>query len=126
MTHGVLITGTERRRTFTDQEKRAIVAEAFAAGASPTDVARRLEIGTGLLYTWRKKALASAGEAGVCEPAFLPAVVADMAPRAPPAAHDLEPRRCAAIEIDFGAGVKVRIEAGVPKDVIAATLKALR
>ena len=48
------------------------------------------------------------------------------ATQASPAAHDLEPRRCAAIEIDFGAGVKVRIEAGVPKDVIAATLKALR
>jgi hypothetical protein len=30
------------------------------------------------------------------------------------------------LTIDFGAGVKVRIEAGVPKDVIAATLKALR
>ena len=101
------------------------MAEAFAPGASPTDVARRLEITTGLLYTWRKKALACAGEASVSQPAFLPAVV-EQAPATPPAEPEIEPRRAAAIEIDFGSGVKVRIEAGVPKDVIAATLKALR
>lgn len=36
-----------------------IAAESFSPGASPSDVARRHHIGTGLLYTWRRGLLAA-------------------------------------------------------------------
>ncbi len=44
----------ERRRRWTEAQKRAIAAESFAPGACPTEVARRHGIGTGQLYTWRR------------------------------------------------------------------------
>lgn len=47
----------EGRRRWTDAQKRAIAEESLAPGASPTDVARRHGIGTGLLYTWRRTCL---------------------------------------------------------------------
>ena len=43
--------------TVTAAIRRAIAEESLAPGASPTDVARRHGIGTGLLYTWRRTCL---------------------------------------------------------------------
>jgi transposase len=50
--------GVERRRRWGREDKLRIVRESLAANAVVTEVARRHEIGTGLLYTWRKQALA--------------------------------------------------------------------
>jgi transposase len=47
--------GPELRQQWTDEQRQQILTGAFAPGASPTEVARRHEISTGLLYTWRKK-----------------------------------------------------------------------
>ena len=123
MAQAMLITGTDRRRRWSEEEKVAILVEAFAPGASPIDVARRWEVSTGLLYTWRKKAAAPDSE-----PVFLPAVVAE--PEAPRAVSEPPARACdkppPIIEIQLKRGVKVRIEAGMPEALITATLKALR
>jgi transposase len=55
----------ERRRRWTEAEKRAIAEESLVPGACPTDVARRHGIGTGQLYTWRRTCLAGpTGPAG--------------------------------------------------------------
>ena len=50
----------ERRRRWNAEEKFGIVRETLAPGAIVTVVARRHGIGTGLLYSWRKQALAGA------------------------------------------------------------------
>ena len=50
----------ERRRRWTAEEKFGIVRETLAPGAIVTVVAQRHGIGTGLLYSWRKQALAGA------------------------------------------------------------------
>ncbi len=50
-----LITGNDRRRTWTREEKDAILAEAFAPGVCIREMSRRLGISTSLLYTWRKE-----------------------------------------------------------------------
>ena len=50
----------ERRRRWNAEEKFGIVRETLAPGAIVTEVARRHGIGTGLLYSWRKQALAGA------------------------------------------------------------------
>ena len=52
-----VITRGERRRRWSLEEKQAIVAESLAPNASLTAVARRHEIGTGLLYAWRHQLL---------------------------------------------------------------------
>ena len=63
-----MITRGERRRAWTVEQKREIARESLAPGASVAAVARKHEIPTGLLYTWRKRL--QRGELGG-EPRFL-------------------------------------------------------
>jgi transposase len=66
-----LITGTARRRRWTDEEKAAIVAESARSGVNVAEVARRFGVNRGLLQTWRRKAT---GE----RPVFVPLRVEGM------------------------------------------------
>src|SRR3954468_23633797 len=61
-----VISGRERRRAWTTEQKLQIVGESFEAGASPIAVARRHGIGSGLLYTWRQQLVR--GELGTVAP----------------------------------------------------------
>ena len=60
-----LITGTVRRRRWTNDEKATIVAESTRPGVNIAEVARRFGVNRGLLQTWRRKAI---GEASVFVP----------------------------------------------------------
>ena len=55
-----VITGRERRRRWTAEQKREIAAESLQPGISPVMVARRYGISSGLLYTWRQQLLCGA------------------------------------------------------------------
>jgi transposase len=68
-----ILTQPERRRRWTSEQKLALVAEMLRPGASPTQIARRYGISTGLLYTWRR--LARDGELSL-----VPAVAAEFMP----------------------------------------------
>src|SRR5260370_32856534 len=46
--------GKARRRVRSAEEKRRIVAETYEAGASVSEVARRHDVNTNLLFTWRR------------------------------------------------------------------------
>jgi transposase len=50
-----VITRGERRRVWTLEQKREIVAESLESTLTPTEVARKHGIGSGLLYGWRQK-----------------------------------------------------------------------
>ena len=50
-----ILTGVERRRRWSAEEKRAIVAEAFTPGAVVADVARRADINSCQIYRWRQE-----------------------------------------------------------------------
>jgi transposase len=52
-----VITGVERRRRWSWDQKRAIVEVSLAPHASAAAIARRHGIGTGQLYTWRRQLL---------------------------------------------------------------------
>ena len=45
-----IITGPERRRRWSAEQKRAIVAESLAPGAVVTEIARRMDIRPGQIY----------------------------------------------------------------------------
>ena len=49
------ITRGDRRRVWAAEQKRAIALESLDPGTTPTDVARRYGISSGLLYTWRRQ-----------------------------------------------------------------------
>jgi transposase len=54
MRHVEVISGRERRQRWNEGQKRAIVAEAFAPGASVSEVARRADVVPGQIYRWRR------------------------------------------------------------------------
>jgi len=122
MAQGLLITGPERRRSWRVEEREQILSEAFAPGAVASLVARRHDISTGLLYSWRKKALAQLDRPEFAQAAFLPAIVGEDLSDCSGATA----RPAAAIEVVLDRGVRVRIEAGMPVALVTATLKALR
>src|SRR5262249_27932238 len=56
-----VFTGPERRRRWTEEQKRAIVAQTLEPGAVVAEVARRAEVGTGQIYRWRRQMRARSG-----------------------------------------------------------------
>ena len=106
-----VITGSERRRDWSDEQKRALVAEAFAPGAIVADVARRADVQPGQIYRWRRELREGAG-------GFASVIVAPAGPVASSAA-------ALAIEVEFSGKVRVRIPASIPPALAAAVVKAL-
>ncbi len=118
---------SERRRTWSDRDKLAIVRETLAPGAVAQAVAERHGIGTGLLYTWRRQMLLAAmtGFAAVEIRPEAAAVlqVADGTAAPSPAAAQPEvpsaaeattsPARPCLIEVELPAGVRLRVRADV-------------
>ncbi|QMW21620.1 IS66-like element accessory protein TnpA [Sandaracinobacteroides saxicola] len=47
--------GPERRRRWSQDERLRILQEAFAPGACVSEVARRHDVSTSLVYAWRKQ-----------------------------------------------------------------------
>ena len=56
-----IIPGYERRRSWSEEQKRAIVAAAFAPGAIVADVARRADFCAGQIYRWRQAIRSTGG-----------------------------------------------------------------
>jgi transposase len=118
------------------EQKRSIVGESLEPGSSPSAVARRHGIGTGLLYTWRRQLLQGEFDTAVAEvaPSFarvevmaLPAVKAVAAGDASP-----EPRGTTAptppasrMEIVLSGGAVVRVDGTVEEAALRRVLSAL-
>lgn len=114
MTYSAVVVGPERRRRWTEDQKLAILAAAFAPGAVAADVARRADVCTSVLYRWRQLHMARDRPGG-----FAPAVVVD-APRRGGAG--IEP----AMVVEFSGGARVSIAASAPAGLVTAALQALR
>ena len=50
-----VLTGPERRRRWSDAERLRTLTEAFSLGACVSEVARRHDVSTALIYGWRRK-----------------------------------------------------------------------
>jgi transposase len=59
MAYSTVITGPERRRRWSDEQKLELLVEAFGPGGNVTETARRADICTSLLYRWRRASVAS-------------------------------------------------------------------
>ena len=106
-----VMSGPERRRRWSGEEKRSIVAEAFAPGASVCEVARRRDVIAGQIYRWRNELRSAAA-------GFAKVVVA--AEPSEPSQTDVP-----AVTIELGRDVRVRIAARTPAALAAAVIKAL-
>ena len=106
-----VLTGISRRRRWSEEEKRALVAEAFGPGVVVADVARRADLNSGQLYRWRKELMTTAvGFAQVVVAAGLPAVTTAPEPT---------------IEVMVGSGGQVRMPISVSPDLANAIVRAL-
>jgi transposase len=108
-----VITGPERRRRWSEDQKRAIVAESFAPGAVVSDVARRADISAGQIYRWRQELRGAVGFAQVL-----------IAPAERAAANGVAPCAEPAIEVEVRKA-RVRIPGSIPATLAAAVIKAL-
>ena len=126
-----VVTRGERRRAWSVEQKRLIVAEAMQPGATPTEVARRWGIGTGLLYTWRQQFFAGEmGEPPTPAPAFAqvslaPPVEPEAPPPHPPTATVGTAPATGQMEIMLAGGAVVRVGADVDGAALRRVLAAL-
>jgi transposase len=107
-----LISGRERRRHWSCEDRARILAAIAAPGAVVAEVARREDVCTSLVYKWRREA-----RKVEMAPVFAPVVI-----EAAPSANVGE---AGVIMVEVGEA-RVRICASAPAALIAATLKALR
>ena len=111
-----IITGPERRRSWSEEQKRAIVCAAFAPGAIVADIARRADVCAGQIYRWRQELRSTGG-------GFAEVVIAGVDDRSSDRAA-LCP--APAIEIEFTDRVRLRIAALTPPELAVAVVTALR
>jgi transposase len=121
--------GVERRRRWGREDKLRIVRESLAPNVVVTEVARRHEVSTGLLYIWRKQALA--GLLG----GFMPVrIVANAEARALSAIEEAKDRTgevtkpgrsSGLIEVVWPNGIVVRVDADVDERALRSVLTAL-
>jgi transposase len=117
-----VFSGPERRRLWSDEERLEILNEALAPGACVAEVARRRDVSTALIYTWRRKLRdghAKPEPDDLAAPGFAAAVMIEDAEAAHPG---LQP----AIVIDLARGKRISIFASASPALVASALKALR
>jgi transposase len=110
-----------RRRRYSAETKKAILAEASAAGATVSEVALRHNITRSLIHNWRRQEAASLLGATV---RFTPVRVATEMPR--PTEGPPTTETGGRIEIELPGGVRVRVEGGVDEESLKRVLRVLR
>jgi transposase len=124
---GVEIFQGRARRRWTEAEKCQLVAETLAPGATVHGVARRHDVSTSQLFTWRKR---FRGELGLPRsvPAFAAVALAPAGASLPgdgTLAGSGMPTSAGVIEIELPQGERVRIAGVVDPAMLMAALQAL-
>jgi len=125
-----VISGTGRRRQFTEDFKARVVEETLAPGAIVSDVARQHGLTPQQVFTWRRQARQPPANTESKAPQFVPAIVEAALP--PGALRGRQRKRtgqasrsCGSIEIEID-GMTVRIGRGAEAKTVAAVLRALK
>lgn len=118
-----VLSGPERHRRWSEEEKAAIVAETLVPGARVADVARRHGVGRSLIYTWRRAQGPRSDERGAV-PDLVPVVVTEAVP--PAVLPRTTARRSGSIEIALPSGVRVMMHGRVDGKALRAVIAALR
>lgn len=126
--HGEVLTGPERRRRWSLEEKLRILGQSVAPGSSASLVCRLHGISSGQLYTWRRQfrtgqltGFAPVRLAPPVEELPLAAAPIDLTPTPP------KPDRRAdgIIEVELPSGVKLRLTGAVDEAALRRVLSAL-
>jgi len=122
-----------RRRRWTSAQKRQLVAETLAPGASVSLIARRHDINANLLFNWRRQArrgmlsgpprFAVSDESLPLIPITLTSDEAIPPLRRPSAS--VPESRTGVIEIELPSGERLRVDASVDEPALRRVLAAL-
>jgi transposase len=108
------------RRYWKKDEKRRIVAESFAAGASVAEIARRHGLNANLLFTWRRRYAVAGAHPRVS--AILPVTITP----SPAQSIGVRSEPLGRMEIILPSGEKIVVGADVDASALARVVKALR
>src|SRR3954466_3950635 len=114
------VVDTGRRRRWSEDEKLKIVLESLQAPRQVAATARRYGISRSLLLRWRQSFRPEPNDAAEQPTGFVPARVVPASGTMP---GPVEP--AGAIEIEFAAGVRMRIMGAVDAVTLKAALAAL-
>jgi transposase len=125
-----VISGTGRRRQFTEDFKARVVEETLVAGAIVSDVARQHGLTPQQVFTWRRQARQPLANTESKAPQFVPAIVETALPPAVLRGRQRKrtgqaSRSCGSIEVEID-GVTIRIGRGAEAKTVAAVLRALK
>ena len=129
-----IITGRERRRRWSQQDKVRIVAETNEPGSMIRAVAARHGVCESLLFTWRRQAREGLLGPALASPVFVPVqvlasastVVGPLDERPRPALTSRSAGSAGLIEIELGNGRQVRVGSDVNLTALRRVLAALR
>jgi len=134
-----IITGPERRRRWSDEEKLRLVVEACRPGRSVSQVARERGVSASQLFGWRRQALAKGlitdrrVEGGAAPMlTFAPVAVAEepLPPEGGDKVRSARGRRATptsgTIAIEFKGGDRVRVEGCAHPGLVMRIVSALR
>src|SRR5512139_248757 len=128
-----VLTGPERRRQWSTEDKERIVAESYSGDDSVSRIARRHGLLPQQLFTWRREARRTAVAPGFAAVALArrEAQPPEAKPAALPAkaARSGQPKTIGSavtmMEIEAG-GIKVRVLRGADSTTVAAIVRALK
>ena len=134
-----IITGRERRRRWSNEEKLQLVAEACQTGNSVSQVARERGISASQLFGWRRKAMAKGlitdrrlEESAAKALTFAPVEIAKDQSPADAGGKERSARRQAAtgisgsVAIELKGGDRVRVEGCTDAGLVVRIISALR
>lgn len=116
-----VLTRRERRRRWSDAEKRQILQETLTPGVSVLMIAKRHGIGTSQIYTWRRQALA--GLVGDFVPVMIEAKADLPATPDPLAADPCPPSQPIEIEL---SGALIRVPPNIGGEILMTVLRAVK
>ncbi|WP_257555887.1 transposase [Sphingobium sp. CFD-2] len=108
MSQITVISGPERRRVWSDEQKRQLVAAVSAPGANVAEIARRADLRPNQIYRWRRQMEQTAQ--GFAEVQMQP---------------DPAPAMGSAITVEFERAI-VRIPAGTAPSLVSAVLRSVK
>ena len=121
-----IISAKAPRRRWSEDEKRQLVAEAFAPGAVVSHVARQHGVATSCLFAWRKRFPQLPNEAPQEQPRLIPVMVEHLSPPlVAPSDPAATQAACPAV-ITWADGTRLEVPAGYPTSALKALIGALR
>ncbi|MEJ2626787.1 MAG: transposase [Pseudolabrys sp.] len=116
-----VISGSGRRRSFSDDFKGRVVEETLAPDAVVSRIARRHGLSPQQVFTWRRQAREASLPSAAEGPMFVPAVIEER----PASGRTAAPRTGGVIEIEIGGSI-VRVGRGADAETLATVIAALK